>query len=217
MRHFFLLLAIGLLSLSAMGQNISEEFVNTMDSAQSSFIRVVGIVENDSICLLVNEQKRWQSCGIILQNKIHLRNLVLDKETLYKVGKINRKHIRQLLMENRAFFYIYDCYLLFEDLSEIIQHREELLKCMNQSYQLNQFYNFKTLFPFFQGEPNRISKNNRYYIFSTNKILLIETTVEYAFDRQPLIEYDDRKVHDYWLDNRDSKLTVRIAIPLKCD
>lgn len=87
-----------------MGQNISEDFVYTTDSAQSSFIRVIGIVEKDSLCLLVNEQKRWKSCGIILQNKIHLRNLVLDKETLYNVGRINRKHIKKLLVENRAFF-----------------------------------------------------------------------------------------------------------------
>lgn len=217
MRHIILLLAIGLLSLSAMGQNISEDLVNAVDSAQPSFIRVVGIVENDSICLLVNEQKRCKSCGVILQNKIHLRNLVIDKETLDKVGRINRKNIRKLLMENRASFYIYDCYLLFEDLSETIQHREELLKCMNQSYQLNQFYNFKALFPLIQGEPCRISKNNRYYLFNTNKMLVIETTAGYAFERQPLIDYDDRKVHDYWLDIRDSNLTIRIAIPLKCE
>ena len=138
MKHFFLLFAIGLLSLYSKGQNISEEFAYTTDSAQSSFIRVIGIVEKDSLCLLVNEQKRWKSCGIILQNKIHLRNLVLDKETLYNVGRINRKHIKKLLVENRAFFYIYDCYLLFEDFYEIIQHREELLKCIDQSYQLNQ-------------------------------------------------------------------------------
>ena len=217
MRHFFLLFAIGLLSLYSMGQNISEEFVYTTDSAQSSFIRVIGIVEKDSLCLLVNEQKRWKSCGVILQNKIHLRNLVLDKETLYNVGRINRKHIKKLLVENRAFFYIYDCYLLFEDFYEIIQHREELLKCIDQSYQLNQFYNFKSLFPFFRSEPHRINKNNHYYTFNTNKILLIETTAGYAFERQPLIDYNDGKVHDYWLDNRDSMLTVRIAIPLKCE
>lgn len=173
-------------------------------------MKIVGIIESKTMCLVTNIQKRFRLGDIHIRK--HERRVMLPQEQLFGYNLSDKSMVR-CLYEKKGYVYIEDCFLLIEDVFNNLN--DSLIKsCLYSSYSFRHV-RYEPSMTYLGNESFAIDSKYSYQSFLTDRFLIVETSYENCFNKQPNISYADSNYHDFWLKPTD-KNYIQIAIPIIC-
>lgn len=181
-------------------------------------VEIIGFISSDQLCLLTNTEKRDPFPDL------YERSVVVDKAIIGKYREVHDPTVVDLLRNNEAYIYYGDCYDILYDIFRLLKGNDTLLSVIQESHpvrylegQDGRFFRVvEQNMDYIVHHPIMVDSCYYYQDFNTDCFLLVSAPYRVCFSRQPLLNFGDGIIYDFWLEPESSK-KVTVVIPLLCN